>query len=112
MSKGQFNMDDAIRAMIKAGHPRMPWESVRVLCDWPRGKFSMRDEPDEHGHTWLILPDGQMVDISHHNNPAVNPAQVAWMVEVLNRALAAEDEASNSTSQQRDAAPTVMGPQP
>ncbi len=62
--------------------------SVRQRCAWPRGIFSMRDEPDPHGHTWMILPDGWMLDVSHHADPTVNPAQVAWMVDVLNLALA------------------------
>jgi hypothetical protein len=56
----------------------------------------MRDDPDPHGHTWLILPDGQMIDVSHHNDPAVNPAQVAWMVGVLNQALEREDNPPNT----------------
>ena len=74
----------------------MSMSSIRKLCDWPRGFFKMRDDPDPHGHTWMILPDGQMIDVSHHNDPSVNPAQVSWMVEVLNQALEREDNPPNA----------------
>lgn len=60
---------------------------IRRACQWPTGFFSVRDMPGDHEPTYLVLPDGALVSVSYHGDPAVNPAQCEFIAKACNAAL-------------------------
>jgi hypothetical protein len=63
-------------------------EDDLASLDWPIGKlFTVVDEPGEHDPCWLVMPDGVMLNFSHHAINGVDQARAKFIRDACNVAL-------------------------
>lgn len=56
--------------------------------DWPANKpFEFKDEPGEHDPCYVIMPDGAMLPLCHHNKNGVDQARAKFIVDACNEKL-------------------------
>ncbi len=73
-----------INEMVQRIHDKM-----LEACQWPEGIFKAfePDPDDEHGKVFIVMPGGQMIEITGHADPEIDPARAKWICNILNQAL-------------------------
>jgi hypothetical protein len=55
--------------------------------DWPDKNFQFSDSPGAHDPCYVIMPDGAMLDLNHHNTEGVDIARAKFIIEACNEKL-------------------------